>query len=139
MQAPPTAPGVPGVPASDREVRARGPEHPSCGGQLLHAQARQGPGLAGPAAPLPRALHAHLRLMAQSGGALVRYHDPKGDPAGQFLQRQGADRQNRAVRGHLQQAQGAIQLERHGGFNPGEAPATLLADLRDGTLEISYG
>jgi putative transposase len=46
----------------------------------------------------------------------------------------GADRQNRAVRGGLQQDQGAVQLDRHGGLNPEEAPATLLTNLWDGTL-----
>ena len=49
---------------------------------------------------------AHLCLLAQSGGALVCTDHPEGDPpAGQLLQRQGTDRQNRAVRGRLQQDQ----------------------------------
>ncbi len=85
-------------------------------------------------APLPRALHAHLRLLAQSGRALVRDHHPAGDPAGQLLQRQGTDRQNRAVRGRLQQEQGPVQLDGDSRLNPGEAPATVLANLLDGTL-----
>ena len=54
--------------------------------------------------------------------------------AGGFRAAVGADRKNRAVRGGLQQDQGAVQLDGHGGLHPGEAPATLLANLRDGTL-----
>ena len=65
---------------------------------------------------------------------MVWDHHPAGHKARKLLQRQGAGRQNRAVRGGLQQNQGPVQLDRHGGLNPGEAPATLLANLRDGTL-----
>jgi hypothetical protein len=58
------------------------------------------------------------------------------------LQCQGTHRQNRAVRGRLQQDQGAAQLDGDGGVNPGEAPASLLANLRDrtvGEVELTYG
>jgi len=48
-----------------------------------------------------------------------------------------ADRQDRAVRGGLQQDQGPVQLDGDGGINPGEAAATLLANLRDETLALS--
>ena len=54
--------------------------------------------------------------------------------AGGFRAAVGADRQDRAVRGGLQQEQGTVPLDRDGGLNPGEAPATLFANLRDGTL-----
>ena len=54
--------------------------------------------------------------------------------AGGFRAAVGADRQDRTVRGGLQQDQGPVQLVGRSGFNPGEAPATLLANLRDGTL-----
>jgi len=69
-------------------------------------------------------------------GLRLRDHHPAGHPAGQLLQRQGADRKNRAVRGRLQQDQGPVPVDRHGRFNPGEAAATWLADLRDSTLVI---
>ena len=65
---------------------------------------------------------------------MVRNHHAAREPAGQLLQRQGADRQDRAVRGGLQQDQGPVQLDRHSGLNPGEAAAALLTNLRDGTL-----
>jgi hypothetical protein len=68
-------------------------------------------------------------------GLRLRDHHPASDSARQLLQRQGADRQDRAVRARLQQDQGTVQLNRHGRFNPAEAPATLLANLRDGTLD----
>jgi hypothetical protein len=72
---------------------------------------------------------------ATLGGALVRDHHAAGDQAGQLLQRQGADRQDGAVCGGLQQDQDPVQLVRHSGLNPGEAPETLRANLRDDTLE----
>ena len=104
-----------------------------------HAEVRP---LAGAAAPLPCALQDQICLLAQPGGALVWDDHPAGDPARQLLQRLaegfceavGTDCQNRAVRGLLQQDQGAVQLDGHRGFHPGEAPESLLANLRDGTL-----
>jgi hypothetical protein len=53
--------------------------------------------VAGPAAPLPCALNPHLRLLAQSGGAMVRDHLPASDQAKQLLQRERADHQDRAA------------------------------------------
>lgn len=43
------------------------------------------------------------------------------------------------MRGRLQQDHGSVQLDRDREFNPGEAPATLLANLLDGTLEAMAG
>ena len=67
-------------------------------------------------------------------GLRLRDHHPAGDTARQLLQRQRVDRQNRTVCGGLQQEQGPLQLDSDGRLNPGEAPATLLANLRDGKL-----
>ncbi len=67
-------------------------------------------------------------------GLRLRDHHLANDPTGQVLQRQRADRQDQAVRGGLQHDQGADQMDRHGGFNPREAPATLLANLRERRL-----
>jgi hypothetical protein len=105
-------------------------------------RAAVGPCLAGAATALPRPLHTHLRLLAQPllaqpGGALVWDHHPTRHPSGQLLQRQKADRQDRAVRGGLQQDQSTVQLDSHGRLNPGEAPATLLANLRGGALVVA--
>ena len=71
---------------------------------------------------------------SEPSGALVWDHHATRDQAGQLLQRQGADRQDRAVCGGLQQDQDPVQLDRHSGLNPGEAPETLCANLQDGTL-----
>jgi hypothetical protein len=67
-----------------------------------------------------------------------------GDPPGQLLQRVAegfcetvGDRQDRAVLCGLQQNKGAVQLDRHDELNPREALATLLANLRAGTLAMS--
>jgi hypothetical protein len=89
---------------------------------LLDGSAQEfiiGQGLVDAASPLPRAVHAHSRLLAQSGGTLVCDHHASGDTAGQLLQRQGDDRQNRAVRGRLRQDQGAVQTDCESGFNLG--------------------
>lgn len=136
MQNPAPAPGISGVSAPDREVRSRGSGRAPDRRQLLLTQARQGACLAGAATPLPRALHAHLRLLAESGGALVSSDHPACDPAGQLLQRQGADRQDCAVCGRLQQEQSPVQLDGDGRFNPGEAPSISLANLQDGTSDL---
>jgi hypothetical protein len=81
-----------------------------------------------------------VKRLAVTGPAGCDLHDPPGaDPLikdvlrgrfgaqRQLLQRQGADRQARAVRSRLQQDQGPIQMVRHSGLNPGEPPATLCA------------
>jgi len=65
-------------------------------------------------------------------------HHPESHSARQLLQRQRADRQNRAVRGGLQQDQGHVQLDRHRGLNPGEAAATVCANFRDCTLAARF-
>ncbi len=67
---------------------------------------------------------------------MVWDHHPAGHPERQLLERQGADRQDRAARSGLQQDQGPVQLGRGGCLNPGEAPATLLANLRVSTLGV---
>lgn len=90
-----------------------------------------------PGAPLPRALHEHLRLLVEPGRALDRDHASEGDLARQLLQRQGTNRQNRAVRNLVEHDQVTVQLVRNGGLDPGEAAATLVTNLRVGTLEWS--
>jgi hypothetical protein len=57
------------------------------------------------------------------------------DSARQLLERQRTDQQDRAVRFRQRQYQGAIQVGRNRRLNHGEALATLLANLREGTLE----
>ena len=65
---------------------------------------------------------------------MVRDHHPEGDSPRQLLECQRADQQDRAVSAGLRQDQSPVQLESYGGLNPGEAPETLFANLRDGTL-----
>ena len=64
----------------DREGTG-GAGHPSGAGQLRDAQARQGPAVAGGAPALPPALHAHLRVLVEPSGAVVRVAQPAGDQA----------------------------------------------------------
>ncbi len=80
VQAPPSSPGVPRLPAAHRSQRPGAPRRAPDLRQLRDAQAPEGARLAGaPPAP-PPALHPDLRLLAQSGRALVRAHHPAGDP-----------------------------------------------------------
>ena len=65
----------------DREVPAE-LEVPPRAGQLCDAQARQGQAVAGCAAALPLALHAHLLVLVEPGGAVVRPAQPAGDRGG---------------------------------------------------------
>ena len=64
-------------------------------------------------------------------GLRLRDYHAAGDPTRQLVECQRPDRQDRAVRRRLSQDQGSIQLDRHGGLNPGEASATLWANLWD--------
>lgn len=64
-------------------------------------------------------------------------HYAARDPECQFLQRQGADRKGRAVRGGILQDENPVQVDQNSGVNPGEDPAALLADLVDRTLAMS--
>ena len=71
---PPPPPG-PGVPQVSRCYRVRGARRvgraPDCR-QLRHPQDGADPELVRQAAPLPYSFHAHQRLLAEPGGALVR-------------------------------------------------------------------
>ena len=67
----------------DRETPPELDIHLVCG-QLCGPQAPQGPSVACKKAALPSALHAHFRLMAQSGGTLVRPHQPTSIKRGSF-------------------------------------------------------
>ena len=53
--------------------------HPSGHGQLRHSQDAYGEGLVCAPSALPSALHAHFRLVAQSGRALVWIAQPAAD------------------------------------------------------------
>ena len=56
----------------------RRPPHP---GQLRHPQNPTDSPLAGQTSPLPPALHSHVGVLVESGGALLCRVDPKADPA----------------------------------------------------------
>lgn len=79
-------------------------------------------------------LTPHLCLLIESGGALVSDHPAARDPVRQLLKRRRADCQDREVRDGLRQVQDAVKVDRNRGLNPGEDPAALLVDFRDGRL-----
>ena len=104
---------VPVVPAPDRPGGAGGVGHPPGTGQLRDAQARQGQAVAGGATPLPSALHAHLGVLVEPGGAVVRVAQPAGDQAGFVPQRRGSGAQDPGVHRQLQYLCHAVRLGRH--------------------------
>ena len=130
----PPPPGVPGLPGADRCRGAGRTRRPPRGRQLLHAQTRQGPGVAGGAAPLPRPLHADLRLLAEPGRALVRDHHAARDPARLVREHRGAGPAHRGVRGGLQRPLAPFRLDRHGRPDPRQGRPLMQSYLRDSTL-----
>jgi putative transposase len=66
-----------------------------------------------------------IRLVAQSGGDLVRHHHPARDPARHVPERPRPGRQDRDLRGALQPPLSPVRLDRHGRFDPGENRPTL--------------
>lgn len=63
--------GVFALPQKDRRLSSRWPGCSSGDGQLRDAQDPQGGKVVQVTSALPSALHAHLSLMAQSGGTMV--------------------------------------------------------------------
>src|SRR5216684_224395 len=66
------------------------------------------------AAALPRALHADLRLLAQSGRDLVRPHHPARHPPRHLPQRRRPGRQDRGLRAPLQSPLPSVHVDRDG-------------------------
>ncbi len=102
---PPSASRATGIGSSrlsqaHRPSRAPRPQCPSCHRQLCHSQACQGAPLAGPAAPLPRPLHAHAFLVAAPAGSMVRVDRETGDSSRQPPQRPRSHRPNQAFVAH---------------------------------------
>ena len=110
--------GVPVVPAPDRPGGTGGAGHPPGPGQLRDAQARQGQAVAGGATPLPSALHAHLGVLAEPGGAVVRVAQPAGDQAGFVPQRRRSGEQDPSVHRRVQCLRHALCLGRHCTVDP---------------------
>ena len=77
----------------DREVPAELDIHLVLDNYATHKQ-RQGQAVAGGAATLPSALHTHLRVLVEPGGAVVRVAQPAGDQAGLVPQRRGSGAQD---------------------------------------------
>ena len=118
--------GVPVVPAPDRPGGAGGVGHPPGTGQLRDAQARQGQAVAGGATPLPSALHAHLGVLVESGGAVVRLAQPAGDQAGFVPQRRRSGEQDPSVHRRLQYLRHAVRLGRHWSWSNSVDRSTLV-------------
>ena len=126
--------GVPVVPAPDRPGGAGGVGHPPGTGPLRDAQARQGQAVAGGATPLPSALHAHLGVLVEPGGAVVRLAQPAGDQAGFVPQRRRSGEQDPSVHRRSQYLRHAVRLGRHRAVDPRQGGSYCDAYSRDSTL-----
>ena len=120
----------------DREVPAELDIHLATG-QLRDAQARQDQAVAGGATTLPPALHAHLGVLVEPGGAVVRVAQPAGDQAGFVPQRHRSGEQDPSVHRRLQYLRHTVRLGRHGAIDHRQSGADCDAYFRDSTLEAS--
>ena len=117
----------------DREVPAELDIHLATG-QLRDAQARQDQAVAGGATTLPPALHAHLGVLVEPGGAVVRVAQPAGDQAGFVPQRHRSGEQDPSVHRRLQYLRHTVRLGRHGAIDHRQSGADCDAYFRDSTL-----
>ena len=100
------------VPQPGRPYRSSRTGSPSGPGQLRHPQDREGGRVVPKEAPLPPALHADQRLLAQPGGTVVREdHRAAGPPRG--VQKRGRiDRRDRRLLRGQQQGPEVIRMDR---------------------------
>ena len=99
------------------------------------AQVRHGQAVAGGAAPFPSALHAHVGVLVEPGGAVVRCAQPAGDQAGFVPQRRRSGEQDPGVHRRLQCLCHAVRLGRHRAVDHRQGGAHCDAHFRDGTLD----
>jgi transposase-like protein/transposase len=77
---------------------------------------------------LPRALHAHVRVVAQPGRAVVRPRHAARDPARVVPHRARAGPAHRRLRAALQRRRPPVRLDGHRGLDPRQAPAPSASD-----------
>jgi hypothetical protein len=94
----------------------------------------KGQSLARAAAALAGPLHAHLRLLAQPSRTLLRPDHKPRNTAGIIHIGQRSCQQHRRLHQKLQRQLQALRLDGHRRPNPRQAPPTLSAYFRDGTL-----
>jgi len=94
--------------------------------------------LAAIAAPIPRALHPDIGLLAQPGRNLVQPHYPASHPQGIVQKCQGTRRPDRAFRPTVQYPLSALCLDRYSGVDPGKDQTTLSIYFRDTTLVSNF-
>ncbi len=94
--------------------------------KLRHAQDGDDPRLAGTASSVSPALHAHERIVAQPGRALVRRDHPAADPAWNPSQHPSTRGGDQGVPGGLQRRPQALRLDEDRRADPGIPEALLL-------------
>ena len=125
-------------PAVGRPGGAGGSRHPPRAGQLRHAQARQGPAVAGGAAALLPALHAHLRVLVEPGGRWFGLLSQREIKRGSFRSVADLVRKNPGVHRPLRGLCYAVRLGRHGPIDHRQGGTYYDAYFRDATPGL-YG
>ena len=90
---------------------ARRPGRPPDRGQLRYRQDGAGPELVCPAAPVPSALHAHQRFLAEPGGALVCAADRETTPPRRASEQRGIGGRHLRLPGRYQRGSQALCLD----------------------------
>ena len=109
----------------DREVPAELDIHLVLDNYATHKHAKVRQWLAARPA-LPPALHAHLLVLVEPGGAVVRLAQPAGDQAGLVPQRRGSGAQDPGVHRQPQYLCHAVRLGRHGAVDSSTRSHALL-------------
>src|SRR5207248_1059553 len=101
--------------------------------QLRHAQARQGQGVAEAPSALSYALYPNLRLLAQSGGTLLRSDHRGSHPPRRVQEHHGTQGGNSGLSSPAQRQSEAVHLDRLGHGDPRKGRAWTTS-VRVGTL-----
>ncbi len=96
-------------------------------------QACESEGMVSAATAVPGALHADVRIVAKSGGDLVRNHQPAGDQAGLVSEREGVGATDQGVYRTVQPGSTTVRVDRHGAVDHRQGGPTIYSYLRDGT------
>src|SRR5690348_959810 len=137
MQTAASASGIPRLPPRAGRERAVGPRGASRPRQLRHAQTPDRARVARPPSPLSPPLHAYVRVVAQSSGALVCPHYAARDSPRLVPQSARINRPHRPLREIVQRDRPALPVDRDRRQHSRQAPTTYPTNLRDITLAMA--
>ena len=90
-----------------------------------HAQTSTSETLVRRITTIPRTLHSNLCLVVEPSGDLVQPDYAAGHSSRDVSQRQGTGGENRSICASFQRPRAAFRLDRHGGFDLRQSPATM--------------